>query len=146
MTAPLDWGAYILRPTDPHYPWLSHKLAPHESGIYALHSCDGDLMYIGRSNDISDRLFRHQTRTAFSIDPHYYSFRRVPKLLIAAVEVAHIKALQPHENSFDESAATTFTPQIRDAICTAWAKVLPEMKRRVYARYSDEIEQIAARL
>jgi hypothetical protein len=143
---PLDWGGYILRPTDPHYPWSRHRLAPHESGIYALHSCDGDLMYVGRSNDIGGRLLRHKTRSAFSIDPHYFSFRRVPRNLIAAIEVAHIKALCPHENEFEESAATFFTPQLRDAICAAWADVLPEINQRVHERYSQEMEQIAARL
>lgn len=142
---PLVWGGYIMRPGDTKY--TDTKDAPNEPGLYAWHSADGDLMYIGRSNTVRDRLRRHLAHSCFfSGEPRFFSFRRVPKAFLATMEVAHIQALEPLENIFEESAGVSVRGFIEPAIEAAWASVRAEQQERLYRRYSAHVEQIAARL
>lgn len=141
---PLEWGAYIIRPSDQKYEDI--RRAPNEPGIYAWYSRRGDLMYIGRSVAIATRLRQHQTGTCFTMTPTLFSFRVVPRELMSGVEVAHIDTLAPPENRYRDSFSTPFQDELERAIDAAWRDVLADQKARVYAAYSAYIEQIAARL
>lgn len=140
----MEWGAYIIRPTDRKYEDI--REAQNEPGVYAWYSRRGDLMYIGRSVAIATRLHQHRTGTAFTMTPSLFSFRVVPRELVAGVEVAHIDALDPPENRSRDSSSTPFQDELEAAIDAAWRDVLPAQKERVYAAYTAYLEQIAARL
>lgn len=142
---PLTWGGYIIRPTDPKFTDI--RQAPNVPGIYAMYTKDGDLMYVGRSVAISDRLWQHKRRSHFvDARPVFYSWREVPEFAIAGVEVAHIKALTPIENRFMEAGVHAIHDQMMEAISATWADCLPEMKRRIDENLTRDLEQIASRL
>jgi hypothetical protein len=138
--APLDWGGYILRPTDPKVRALD---VPNSSGIYAWHSRDGDLLYIGRSVSMNSRLRMHHMP---GFGGFALSYRLVPEEFLAGVEMAHVKTLEPFHNVAHEAAGLPFWDAMCGAIDAAWRDVWPEMRERVQARESAIIEQIAARL
>jgi hypothetical protein len=138
--APLEWGAYVIRPTDAK---VRPQDVPNSCGIYAWHSREGDLLYIGRSVSMNSRLRRHHM-------PMYggftLSYRLVPSEYLAGVEMAHIKTLEPFHNAAQESDGLPFWGAMCAAIDAAWRGVWPEMRERVRARESAIAEQIAARL
>lgn len=137
---PLDWGGYILRPTDAK---VRPQDVPNSSGIYGWHSREGDLLYIGRSVTMNSRLRRHHMPVwgGFSL-----SYRLVPAEYLAGVEMAHIKTLEPFHNAAQESDGLPFWDAMCGAIDAAWRDVWPPMRERVRARESAIAEQIAARL
>lgn len=107
----------------------------------------GELMYIGRSKTIQDRLRKHERRTVFSSgNPTHFSFKIVPESLIAAVEVAHIRALAPFENMFMEASGSTLHDPMTAAIQQAWGNTAGAHRESIGVRHSALLEQIAARL
>jgi hypothetical protein len=116
---------------------------PNSSGIYAWHSRDGDLLYIGRSVSMNSRLRRHHMPCWGGA---MLSYRLVPGEYLAGVEMAHIKTLEPFHNAAQESDGLPFWGAMCAAIDAAWRGVWPEMRERVRARESAIAEQIAARL
>lgn len=142
---PLVWGGYIIRPDDEKF--SSYRGFPNEPGIYGMYTKDQDLIYIGRSVAIASRLRQHARRTFFQGgDPSFYSYRLVPECAIMAVEVAHIKALGPRENQFMEVGGCLLREPMTPAVAHVWRDALPVQRARVDARYSEMMEQIAARL
>lgn len=138
---PLEWGSYIIRPTDAKLPGISH--VPNSSGIYAWYSRQGDLLYIGRSVSMNTRLRRHHMTLWGGV---LLSYRLVPHHLLAGVEMAHIKTLGPYHNAAEQSDGLPFWDAMCAAIDSAWRDVWPEMSERVRARERAITEQIAARL
>jgi hypothetical protein len=143
---PLEWGGYIIRPSDEKH--SSYAGFPNEPGIYAMYSRVGDLMYVGRSVAIATRLRQHAQGTYFfGGSPSMYSFKLVPEPLITAVEVAHIKALEPPENVLRESGGKiSLIETMVPAIHQIWAYELPRQRARLDTYYRETAEQIAARL
>jgi hypothetical protein len=141
---PLDWGAYIIRPTDQKHEDI--YAAPNVPGIYAWYSRAGDLMYVGRSVAIATRLRQHRQGTVFDATPSLYSYRLIPFELMAGVEVAHIDTLSPPENRYRDSYSTPFQHDLEAAIEAIWRDVLPAQRERLHAGYMRLAEQIAARL
>lgn len=142
---PLEWGGYIIRPTDEKH--QSFAGFPNAPGVYALYTSVGDLMYVGRSVAIATRLRQHDGTAFWGGKPSLYSFRLVPLGFIAAVECAHIQALAPPENQFMEVGghAAMRRPMI-SAIERIWREALPAQRERLDAAYTVIAEQIAARL
>jgi hypothetical protein len=138
---PLEWGAYIIRPTDKKYPRIYD--VPNQSGVYAWYSREGDLLYIGRSLSMNSRLRSHHMP---GFGGAMLSYRLVPEKYLAGVEMAHVKTLEPFHNSARESADLPFWGAMCAAIDGAWRDIWPEMYERVRARESAINEQIAARL
>ncbi len=142
---PLTWAGYIIRPTDEKYADVAD--APQESGIYGWYTSHGDLMYVGRSNSIRSRLRQHERGTIFlGGRPTFYSYKLVPDCAIVGVEVAHIKALAPRENSFMEAGCSLLNEQMIAAIEHVWKDAMPVQVARLDAQYSAIIQQIADRL
>jgi hypothetical protein len=142
---PLTWGGYIIRPTDAKYRDI--REAPNECGIYGWYSGDGDLMYVGRSVAIATRLRQHRLGTHFmGGEPAYFSFKLVPERFVAGVEVAHIRTLEPPENTLMESRSVPFWDALVAAIDSIWADDLPRQRARLDARYTELAEQIARSL
>lgn len=140
-SASLDWGGYIIRPTDRKYPSI-HGI-PNSSGIYGWYSRDGDLLYIGRSVSMNSRLRDHHMPCWGG---SMLSYREVPLEYLAGVEMAHIRTLAPYHNVAREGASLPFWKDFCAAIDAAWCEVLPAMQERVEARETAIAEQIAARL
>lgn len=143
---PLVWAGYIIRPCDRKF--SNYQDFPNTSGIYAMYTAAGDLTYIGRSVAIHSRLRQHARTTFFwGGDPSLYSYREVPEVLCSAIEVAHIKALQPIENQFTESGGYEWLQRLMTpAIECAWRDVRPAQAERIDALYGKLAEQIASRL
>lgn len=93
---PLEWGAWLLRFADPAYNLAHLDDAPQEAGIYALCGPQGQVLYIGQSTCLFDRLWAHRIRGRVKFQ--HFSYRLVPGHALDAVESAHIEALNPPQN------------------------------------------------
>jgi hypothetical protein len=138
---PLEWGGYIIRPTDEKFDSIYDL--PNDGGVYAWYSREGDLLYVGRSIEMNSRLRRHHMPLWGGV---LLSYRIVPDRYLAGVERAHIDALCPYHNVSRESANLPFWGSFCQAIRAAWEDVLPAMKERVRTREHEIAEQIAGRL
>lgn len=138
---PLEWGGWIIRPTDRKY--QRSEEIPNSSGIYAWYSREGDLLYVGRSKAMNTRLWDHHMVFWGGV---LLSYREVPEEYLNGVEMVHIKTLAPSQNVARQAAALPFWGAMSQAIDRAWQDVLPAMKERIAARDTALAEQIAARL
>lgn len=135
---PLAWGGYIIRPDDEKFSDVYS--APQDSGIYGWYSSTGDLVYIGKSVNIAERLIAHKRSTSFMWSrPCFYSYRTIPEQWILGAEAAHIDALWPLENHQAGRSHWAWRKQMAAAIEQIWAPVLPEQRARIDAVRDAEL-------
>lgn len=145
IPGPEVWGEYIIRPTDERLASIGD--APNSPGIYAYYSQDGDLMYIGRSTSIINRLKQHRDETWFSSGrPACYSFRLVPMDVLPGVEMAHVKTLAPFENRSAEARSLPYWDAFCAEIAKCWGDAADDHRERVAARSIKLSEQMAERM
>jgi hypothetical protein len=98
--APMARWQQLILPGD-SIAYDRHAHCPFDgSGIYALFNEVDQLLYIGKSHCVHQRLNSHYTAARFGRGPDYASFACLP-LSIATysdVEIAHIHALRPPLN------------------------------------------------
>lgn len=102
--APLEWGGMLLRPGRRRYSRHTLSDVPIESGIYALATADGDVVYVGKAISLHQRLSQHYQRVRFGQEAPFdiFAILCIPQYALGDVEVAHIHALQPERNRLYE--------------------------------------------
>ena len=97
----LDITPYILRPDAETYPAGAYPPQGEFGGIYMLFDADDALMYVGKSCGVGYRNVQHYWAARRGERGRHacYSALPVPWEYVDGLEVAHIHALEPPENS-----------------------------------------------
>jgi hypothetical protein len=116
-----NWQDYILDPNDgdDRYDW---REVDDVSGIYALWSEIGELLYVGMATNIQSRALAHWRKGTIPFES--LTLSAVPVIAMWEVEVAHIQALRPPFNRLFEQSHWIGHPIMVDAIRLAWGAIL----------------------
>lgn len=92
-------------------------------GIYMLFAKDGLLLYVGRSIDLSERIYQHWLGMRYRNSGKFFSYfvtMNTPLEVMSAVELAHIYALKPPLNVKYEPPSWKHHKALVKLIFNAW--------------------------
>lgn len=110
-----EWPKYVLGPDAEKH----ESARACVSGVYLLFSADGDLVYVGQSEYVGQRIQQHRASgRKFAT----FAWVEVPSGLLQAVEAAYIHALRPTQNAFIPDPVYMQHDRIKHAILDRWAR------------------------